>query len=45
MMTYDWYVSKLGRHLPGVRFPGRLWDPVLSDQTFNLQRFLSENAG
>ncbi|MGH0163966.1 UNVERIFIED_CONTAM: hypothetical protein FKN15_063681 [Acipenser sinensis] len=45
MMTYDWYVSKLGRHLPGVRFPGRLWDPVLSDQTFNLQRFLSKNAG
>ncbi|XP_058846557.1 transmembrane protein 260-like [Acipenser ruthenus] len=45
MMTYDWYVSKLGRHLPGVRFPGRLWDLVLSDQTFNLQRFLSENAG
>uniref|UniRef100_A0A3B5LNP6 Transmembrane protein 260 n=1 Tax=Xiphophorus couchianus TaxID=32473 RepID=A0A3B5LNP6_9TELE len=46
MMTYSWYVTKLGEHLPGVRFPGRRWDPVQSEEkdTFSLERFLSHNT-
>ncbi|XP_014842556.1 PREDICTED: transmembrane protein 260 isoform X1 [Poecilia mexicana] len=45
MMTYSWYVTKLGQHLPGVHFPGRRWDPVQSEEkdTFSLERFLSHN--
>ncbi|XP_066550557.1 transmembrane protein 260 [Amia ocellicauda] len=46
MMTYDWYVARLGRHLPGVRFPGRWWDPVLAESgdAFSLKQFLSHNS-
>ncbi|XP_038147441.1 transmembrane protein 260 [Cyprinodon tularosa] len=45
MMTYSWYVSKLGEHLPGVHFPGRWWDPVQREEkdTFSLEQFLSHN--
>ncbi|XP_071413372.1 protein O-mannosyl-transferase TMEM260 isoform X3 [Pithys albifrons albifrons] len=45
MMTYEWYLPKLAKHLPGVSFPGKRWNPVegvLPDGTlaFNLHRFL-----
>ncbi|XP_072721301.1 protein O-mannosyl-transferase TMEM260 isoform X5 [Ciconia boyciana] len=48
MMTYEWYLSKLAKHLPGVYFPGNRWNPVegvLPDGTlaFNLHRFLKVN--
>ncbi|NWI76898.1 TM260 protein, partial [Dryoscopus gambensis] len=48
MMTYEWYLPKLARHLPGVYFPGNRWNPVegvLPDGTlsFNLHRFLKVN--
>ncbi|NXC01210.1 TM260 protein, partial [Orthonyx spaldingii] len=48
MMTYQWYLPKLAKHLPGVRFPGHRWNPVegmLPDGTlaFNLHRFLKVN--
>ncbi|XP_041828779.1 transmembrane protein 260 isoform X2 [Melanotaenia boesemani] len=45
MMTYSWYVAKVALHLPGVRFPGRWWDPVHREQkdTFSLEQFLSLN--
>ncbi|XP_061553168.1 protein O-mannosyl-transferase TMEM260 isoform X1 [Phycodurus eques] len=46
MMTYSWYVGKLGPHLHGVHFPGRQWDPVHSKErdTFSLERFLIHNS-
>ncbi|XP_034432755.1 transmembrane protein 260 isoform X1 [Hippoglossus hippoglossus] len=46
MMTYTWYVAKLGQHYPGVHFPGRWWDPVHPEEkdTFNLEQFLSHNT-
>uniref|UniRef100_A0A7N6BQM1 Transmembrane protein 260 n=1 Tax=Anabas testudineus TaxID=64144 RepID=A0A7N6BQM1_ANATE len=46
MMTYTWYVAKLGKHHPGVHFPGRWWDPVHPDEkgTFSLEQFLSHNT-
>ncbi|KAM4625171.1 protein O-mannosyl-transferase TMEM260 [Polymixia lowei] len=46
MMTYSWYVAKLGRHHPGVHFPGRWWDPVKPEEkeTFSLEQFLSRNT-
>uniref|UniRef100_A0A3B4AA57 Uncharacterized protein n=1 Tax=Periophthalmus magnuspinnatus TaxID=409849 RepID=A0A3B4AA57_9GOBI len=42
MMTYKWYIAKLGHHLQGVHFPGHYWDPVDSEakQTFSLKNFL-----
>ncbi|XP_042655114.1 transmembrane protein 260 isoform X2 [Tyto alba] len=45
MMTYEWYLPKLAKHLPGVYFPGNRWNPVervLPDGTiaFNLHHFL-----
>ncbi|NXP37139.1 TM260 protein, partial [Leiothrix lutea] len=48
MMTYEWYLPKLAKHLPGVHFPGDRWNPVegvLPDGTlaFNLHRFLKVN--
>ncbi|NXG16279.1 TM260 protein, partial [Grallaria varia] len=48
MMTYEWYLPKLAKHLPGVNFPGKRWNPVegvLPDGTlaFNLHRFLKVN--
>ncbi|XP_021258247.1 transmembrane protein 260 [Numida meleagris] len=48
MMTYEWYLPKLAKHLPGVHFPGNRWNPVegmLPDGTlaFNLHRFLKAN--
>ncbi|XP_032548127.1 transmembrane protein 260 isoform X1 [Chiroxiphia lanceolata] len=48
MMTYEWYLPKLAKHLPGVYFPGHRWNPVegvLPDGTlaFNLHRFLKVN--
>uniref|UniRef100_A0A8C0B692 Transmembrane protein 260 n=1 Tax=Buteo japonicus TaxID=224669 RepID=A0A8C0B692_9AVES len=48
MMTYEWYLPKLAKHLPGVYFPGNRWNPVegvLPDGTlvFNLHRFLKVN--
>ncbi|XP_056152390.1 transmembrane protein 260 [Lampris incognitus] len=46
MMTYAWYVAKLGQHHPGVQFPGRWWDPVHAEEkdTFSLEQFLSHNS-
>ncbi|XP_029900506.1 transmembrane protein 260 isoform X3 [Myripristis murdjan] len=46
LMTYTWYVAKLGQHHPGVHFPGRWWDPVEPEQkdTFSLEQFLSHNT-
>lgn len=45
MMTYGWYIAKLGHHLHGVHFPGRYWDPVNSEEksTFSLEHFLQHN--
>ncbi|NXM65971.1 TM260 protein, partial [Serilophus lunatus] len=48
MMTYEWYLPKLAKHLPGVYFPGSRWNPVegvLPDGTltFNLHHFLKVN--
>ncbi|XP_054017664.1 transmembrane protein 260 [Dryobates pubescens] len=48
MMTYEWYLPKLAKHLPDVYFPGDRWNPVegvLPDGTltFNLHRFLKVN--
>ncbi|CAL9687036.1 unnamed protein product [Knipowitschia caucasica] len=45
MMTYSWYIAKLGHHLEGVHFPGRYWDPVESEEkhTFSLKNFLLHN--
>ncbi|XP_029982818.1 transmembrane protein 260 isoform X2 [Sphaeramia orbicularis] len=46
MMTYPWYVARLGHHHPGVHFPGRWWDPVNTKEkdTFSLEQFLSHNT-
>lgn len=46
MMTYSWYVARLGIHLPDIRFPGRWWDPVDPERkdTFSLEQFLSYNT-
>ncbi|XP_028852364.1 transmembrane protein 260 isoform X2 [Denticeps clupeoides] len=46
MMTYSWYVAKLSRHITGVNFPGRWWDPVNAKEkkTFNLEQFLKHNS-
>ncbi|XP_023684242.2 protein O-mannosyl-transferase TMEM260 [Paramormyrops kingsleyae] len=46
VMTYSWYVEKLGRHHPGVRFPGRFWDPLRTQEknTFSLEQFLLHNS-
>ncbi|NWX86734.1 TM260 protein, partial [Nothoprocta pentlandii] len=48
MMTYEWYLPKLAKHLPGIHFPGKRWNPVegvLPDGTlvFNLHHFLKVN--
>ncbi|XP_042697266.2 protein O-mannosyl-transferase TMEM260 isoform X6 [Chrysemys picta bellii] len=48
MMTYEWYLPKMAKHLPGISFPGRRWNPVegiLPDGTltFNLHHFLKVN--
>ncbi|KAM8921271.1 protein O-mannosyl-transferase TMEM260 [Pelodytes ibericus] len=48
MMTYDWYLQKIAKHIPNVSFPGDRWNPVetqLPDGTvtFNLQHFLKVN--
>ncbi|XP_064367953.1 protein O-mannosyl-transferase TMEM260 isoform X4 [Dromaius novaehollandiae] len=48
MMTYEWYLPKLAKHLPGIYFPGNRWNPVegvLPDGTlaFNLHHFLKVN--
>ncbi|KAM9556466.1 protein O-mannosyl-transferase TMEM260 isoform 1-T1 [Guaruba guarouba] len=48
MMSYEWYLPKLAKHLPGIYFPGNRWNPVegvLPDGTlaFNLHRFLKVN--
>lgn len=45
MMTYSWYIAKLGHHLQGVHFPGRYWDPVRSEEknSFSLEHFLLHN--
>lgn len=46
MMTYTWYIAKLGHHLQGVYFPGRWWDPLHPEEknTFNLDQFLFHNT-
>ncbi|KAM9787559.1 protein O-mannosyl-transferase TMEM260 isoform X1 [Syngnathus typhle] len=46
MMTYSWYVRKLGPHLPGVHFPGGQWDSTHSEEKdiFNLEQFLIHNS-
>ncbi|XP_072882733.1 protein O-mannosyl-transferase TMEM260 isoform X1 [Hemitrygon akajei] len=48
MMTYDWYLPKLAKHLPNVHFPGNRWHPVDREEsagivTFNLHRLFNEN--
>lgn len=48
MMTYEWYLPKVARHLPGVHFPGDRWNPVegvlpSGMVTFNLYHFLEMN--
>ncbi|XP_058522471.1 transmembrane protein 260 isoform X1 [Ochotona princeps] len=48
MMTYEWYLPKMAKHLPGVRFPGSRWSPVegvlpSGMVTFNLHHFLEIN--
>ncbi|XP_019500557.1 PREDICTED: transmembrane protein 260 isoform X2 [Hipposideros armiger] len=48
MMTYEWYLPKMAKHLPGVSFPGNRWNPVegilpSGMVTFNLYRFLEIN--
>ncbi|XP_036397385.1 transmembrane protein 260 [Megalops cyprinoides] len=46
MMTYSWYVAKLGHHHHKVYFPGRWWDPVQWEEkrTFSLEQFLLHNS-
>ncbi|KAJ8341621.1 hypothetical protein SKAU_G00339120 [Synaphobranchus kaupii] len=46
MMTYSWYVAKLGQHHGRVHFPGLWWDPVQSSEknTFGLEQFLAQNS-
>ncbi|XP_012911966.1 transmembrane protein 260 isoform X3 [Mustela putorius furo] len=48
MMTYEWYLPKMAKHLPGVNFPGDRWNPVegvlpSGIVTFNLYHFLEIN--
>ncbi|XP_059551122.1 protein O-mannosyl-transferase TMEM260 isoform X2 [Myotis daubentonii] len=48
MMTYEWYLPKMAKHLPGVNFPGNRWNPVegvlpSGMVTFNLYHFLEIN--
>uniref|UniRef100_A0A8C5QPG6 Transmembrane protein 260 n=1 Tax=Leptobrachium leishanense TaxID=445787 RepID=A0A8C5QPG6_9ANUR len=48
MMTYDWYLPKVSRHLQNIFFPGNRWNPIetkLPDgtMTFNLHHFLRIN--
>ncbi|XP_067590798.1 protein O-mannosyl-transferase TMEM260 isoform X5 [Pseudorca crassidens] len=48
MMTYEWYLPKMAKHLPGVKFPGNRWNPVegilpSGMVTFNLYHFLEVN--
>uniref|UniRef100_A0A8D1XAV9 Transmembrane protein 260 n=1 Tax=Sus scrofa TaxID=9823 RepID=A0A8D1XAV9_PIG len=48
MMTYEWYLPKMAKHLPGVKFPGNRWNPVegilpSGMVTFNLYHFLKIN--
>ncbi|XP_062946846.1 protein O-mannosyl-transferase TMEM260 isoform X2 [Cynocephalus volans] len=48
MMTYEWYLPKMAKHLPGVNFPGNRWNPVevilpSGVVTFNLYHFLEIN--
>uniref|UniRef100_A0ABI7YZH4 Transmembrane protein 260 n=1 Tax=Felis catus TaxID=9685 RepID=A0ABI7YZH4_FELCA len=48
MMTYEWYLPKMAKHLPGVSFPGNRWNPVegmlpSGMVTFNLYHFLEIN--
>ncbi|XP_027968009.1 transmembrane protein 260 isoform X3 [Eumetopias jubatus] len=48
MMTYEWYLPKMAKHLPGVSFPGDRWNPVegilpSGMVTFNLYHFLEIN--
>ncbi|XP_058149363.1 protein O-mannosyl-transferase TMEM260 isoform X4 [Dasypus novemcinctus] len=48
MMTYQWYLPKMAKHLPGVNFPGNRWNPVegifpSGVVTFNLYHFLERN--
>ncbi|XP_078720640.1 protein O-mannosyl-transferase TMEM260 isoform X5 [Lampetra fluviatilis] len=50
LLTYPWYVRKLGRHLPGVRFPGDRWHPAEGPHpdgtlAFSMRSFLEENRG
>ncbi|XP_051889316.1 transmembrane protein 260 [Pristis pectinata] len=49
MMTYNWYLPKLAKHLPNVRFPGNRWQPVDKENsagivTFNLNQLFNENG-
>lgn len=45
MMTYSWYVPKLQQHLPGVKFPGQVWNPFVTEQknSFNMEQFIQHN--
>lgn len=43
-LTYDWYVARLRRVLPDVKFPGEKWHPREAG-AFTLQTFLDANPG
>ncbi|XP_078081582.1 transmembrane protein 260 isoform X3 [Mustelus asterias] len=48
MMTYDWYLPKLAKHLSHVHFPGHQWNPInqvdrAGAVTFNLHDLLIAN--
>uniref|UniRef100_A0A5F8GRH9 Transmembrane protein 260 n=1 Tax=Monodelphis domestica TaxID=13616 RepID=A0A5F8GRH9_MONDO len=48
MLTYEWYLPKMAKHLPGIYFPGNRWSPVegilpSGMVMFNLYHFLKVN--
>ncbi|XP_031808492.1 transmembrane protein 260 isoform X1 [Sarcophilus harrisii] len=48
MLTYEWYLPKMAKHLPGIYFPGNRWNPVegilpSGMVMFNLYHFLKVN--
>lgn len=43
LMTFSWYVSRVGRVMPDLHFPGARWHPR-DEGAFTLQAFLDANA-
>ena len=43
MMTYEWYLPKMAKHLPGVKFPGNRWNPVERILPSGMVTFLEVN--